>query len=299
MGAEEPRPEAVEPEIDDARRRIWAREVELMAGAAAALPPLPPAGEAATARGEVERLRADGLALLGGALEPALCDALREDVDFRLREAQDRVRLGGAKNRFDIKLELAGPALAAARAVLRNGLFDVLAGVATPDAFLCEFGCLVSLPGAERQPVHPDLVWQERPLFTTFVPLQDVHLAMGPTAIIPGTHTPEAHAELCGIDAASHQELLRTRPNHHFECRKGDALVFDSRTLHAGGLNDPEAGSRRAQFYISVQQAPEGEKWLPLRPKRRTDPSAYSIIDHYHNEYRLKDFETWEHRFQW
>ena len=61
----------------------------------------------------------------------------------------------------------------------------------TGEARLCELSSLVVDEGAERQPLHPDTEQQEglAPLVTCFVALQDVRPAMGPTIMLPRTHT--------------------------------------------------------------------------------------------------------------
>ena len=294
-GARAGRAAAVAKEVvvqEERRLAVSSVEEDLMAGAKVPLPgPLAPGPEAA------RTLSAEGAVHLGGVLAPELADALRDDIDERLGAAGTSVRLGGAKNRFDLKLELAGHMRAAVMDALhRGGLASVLMEVA-PDAFLAELGVLVSFPGAPRQPIHPDTVCtgsaDERPIYTTFVALQDVTDAMGPTTIIPGTHNLPAHEELCGIEEDTHRALLLERPSFDATMRKGDAVIFDSRTLHCGGENSVEGGTRRAQLYVSVQSPVPGASALPPAPQRRTDPSAYSILARYHNRFRLRDSRDW------
>ena len=59
---------------------------------------------------------------------------------------------------------------------------------------LLELAALVSDPQSSRQPVHPDTNYRQNLCaVTTFIALQNVTEAMGPTLFIPETNTLEAH----------------------------------------------------------------------------------------------------------
>lgn len=122
-----------------------------------------------------------------------------------------------------------------------------------------ELACMLSDPGARRQPVHPDAPAESaaheeeaRPVScTAFVALQDVDVAMGPTVVWRGTHTAAAHA-------AWEEERVRCLARSQVcvaTLAKGDLLLFDSRALHCGGANLPEGGQRRRLFYFSLKRA--------------------------------------------
>ena len=138
-------------------------------------------------------------------------------------------------------------------------LFDLLLATVGEDAVLYELAALISEPGAPRQPVHSDSPWQattshEPPLLTSFVALQSVAHAMGPTLFLPGTHGGarggEAHAAY-SESTASLDALLSDRPNVVALLNVGDVSCFDSRTLHCGSANAKQDGSTRALFYVS------------------------------------------------
>jgi hypothetical protein len=120
------------------------------------------------------------------------------------------------------------------------------------DATLYELSVLISEPGSDRQPVHPDNPYQEDvPLITCFVALQDVSSNMGPTTFLPNTHTAAAHAEFDNV--ATRDAMLEKRPNTNALLQSGDASVFDSRTMHCGGANDSIQGETRALLYVSFR----------------------------------------------
>eukprot|EP00670_Eutreptiella_braarudii_P029878 CAMPEP_0174371300 /NCGR_PEP_ID=MMETSP0811_2-20130205/99292_1 /TAXON_ID=73025 ORGANISM="Eutreptiella gymnastica-like, Strain CCMP1594" /NCGR_SAMPLE_ID=MMETSP0811_2 /ASSEMBLY_ACC=CAM_ASM_000667 /LENGTH=505 /DNA_ID=CAMNT_0015517569 /DNA_START=117 /DNA_END=1634 /DNA_ORIENTATION=- len=279
------------------RMHISRLEMELMAPAKVPIPePIALTDPAEVARAAFT-LRTQGVVHLKGILGDKECDEILAEVRHRLDLASRDARLGGAKSRYDLKMPLEGAGyLAVQRALGKGGLAMLFEEVATENAFLAELGVLVSEAGAIRQPIHPDTVSRggpEQPIYSTFIAMQDVTPEMGPTSMIPGTNNPRDHTLACGIEHDSHQRLLAERPNFDAELRRGDAVVFDSRTLHAGGFNDPDLGKRRVLFYVSVQRPVEGESQLPPAPERRTPPCAYSIIRDYHNRFQLKDWQRW------
>ena len=136
-----------------------------------------------------------------------------------------------------------------------GALRQVLAALLGADAELYELACMVSEPGARRQPVHPDTPCAEAaaatmqpdgalPLeedggagpppvvVTGFIALQDVTRAMGPTLVWRGTHTAAAHVAWEEERAG----FLERCPAHVALLSKGDMLLFDSRALHCGSM---------------------------------------------------------------
>ena len=142
---------------------------------------------------------------------------------------------------------------------LRPALNDLLGD----DAELFELAALVSDPGAPRQPMHPDTTRRKDApegadapaVVTAFVALQDVDEEMGPTVFLPRSQRAEAHAAFYADDASvAKSELLRTAPQALGLLRTGDASLFDSRLLHAGGANT--SPRRRVLFYFSFKVRP-------------------------------------------
>ena len=117
-------------------------------------------------------------------------------------------------------------------------------------AVLRRRGLVVGLPGAEDQKYHADAprvppeVWAEHEStagtqpahsLVVFLPLCDLNESNGPTSFLPGSHQRwtsdalEAEADAPGSSTAGAPAIL--------DVDAGDAIVFDSRTQHAGGAN--------------------------------------------------------------
>ena len=118
------------------------------------------------------------------------------------------------------------------------------------DAVLRRRGLVVGLPGASDQAYHADAprvppeVWAEHEStaevqpahsLVVFLPLCDLNEENGPTAFLPGSHQRwtsdalEAEADAPGSSTAGAPAIL--------DVDAGDAILFDSRTQHAGGAN--------------------------------------------------------------
>ena len=118
------------------------------------------------------------------------------------------------------------------------------------DAILRRRGLVVGLPGASDQAYHADAprvppdVWAEHEStaevqaahsLVVFLPLCDLNEENGPTAFLPGSHQRwtsdalEAEADAPGSSTAGAPAML--------DVDAGDAIIFDSRTQHAGGAN--------------------------------------------------------------
>jgi len=175
------------------------------------------------------------------------------------------------ENRFDLLLDLDAPVRQALSEALEP-LKKVVGGTLGEDAELYELAALVSDPRSPRQPVHPDTpfrVGDAAAIITTFVALQDVDETMGPTAIIPQTHTAEAHERFNTKDDGGRERvaLLREYPNHVGVLRTGGANLIDSRVMHCGGSNG--SPKRRVLFYFSFRRrgkvTPSGSLLYNLR----------------------------------
>ena len=118
------------------------------------------------------------------------------------------------------------------------------------DAVLRRRGLVVGLPGASDQAYHADAprvppdVWLEHEAksptqpphsLVVFLPLCDLNEENGPTSFLPGSHQRwtadalEAESSAPGSSSAGAPAIL--------DVDAGDAVIFDSRTQHAGGAN--------------------------------------------------------------
>ena len=208
--------------------------------------PWPVAGPAA--------LRDEGVALYHDALSAQKVLALRAHCEAVLDDACAAVA-AGEKTEGDVfnAILLRGPTRHDLKLGLEPVVSSALAEVATVigpsirqtfgcDPYLAEIGAIRATGGAPRQPIHTDTGPSETPqLLTTFVALQDVDAAMGPTAFLPGTHRkPEAGAALAEPERRS--ALLRRGPMRLGVMPAGACTLYDSRLLHAGGPNETPHG---------------------------------------------------------
>jgi len=180
--------------------------------------------------------------------------------------------------RWDLRLRLTRPVRSAVReALTQRALTDALVAAAGADAELWECAALISAPGAAPQPLHADTLWdQEGVLFSTFIALQDVTPAMGPTRFLVGSHTLEAHEAFDddGIDyvsaAAGSAACGLLAP--------GEATLYDGRVLHCGGPN--RSDELRILFYLTFRRrGADGEELA--------NDEAHSIHQGYRGRFTL------------
>ena len=111
-------------------------------------------------------------------------------------------------------------------------------------------------------------------LHTTFIALQPVTRALGPTRFLPGTHAAAApHAALEAMGDVT--GLRRTRdapppPSFVSLLSTGDASLYDGKILHCGGANswrqpswrEPSRGKQRgsATYFFERRRHPSGRQ---------------------------------------
>lgn len=281
-------------------------------------------------------LEQDGVTRVDGVIPRGLATELLASINASLQSAIDDTRdaaifddqyyskfgnVLSRRNRFDLKLSLkAQPVRAALRAVLET-LQKPLALQLGDDAELYELAALVSLPGAARQPVHPDTpivagkgTTHGVTILTAFCALQDIEADMGPTLFLPATHTAEAHAAFFTYDnfelafdsadddddddgATGKEEddeleaqrcaaLLETWSAWRADLNTGDISLFDSRCLHAGAAN---ASPRpRVLFYCSFIRA---EHASAFRASDEQNPGT--LLDDLRGEHTLGEWREW------
>ena len=169
--------------------------------------------------------------------------------------ATDAAIATGDETRWDLRLQLTEPVRAALHELLRGPVGEALAGLAGGNAALHELAAVVSAPGAAPQVLHPDADWSASGLvFSAFVALQDVSATMGPTLFLRETHTQEAHmAHAAGVAGPEgvNRAFLAAADARAALLRRGEAVVYDRRLLHAGGRNASAVGEARVLFYVT------------------------------------------------
>ncbi|KAG8461428.1 hypothetical protein KFE25_010615 [Diacronema lutheri] len=245
----------------------------LLAEVALPLRPVPPDELAATVRTvgvarAARVLRADTAAALRAFVleEVARSEAEVASGAVAERERFSAVLSGRAgddapRTRWDVRLPLAPPVVAAVDELLCGPdaplafAFGRLAGGGRAE--LWELAAVVSAPSAAAQQLHADTLFSEAPcLFTAFVALQPISREMGPTLFVPASHTREADEAMRRPDtkargAGAGADFLATADAQLGCLDTGDATLYDSRLLHAGGANSSR--ERRVLAYITFR----------------------------------------------
>ena len=112
-------------------------------------------------------------------------------------------------------------------------------------------------------------------MFTCFVALQDVERDMGPTLFIPGTNNAQAHVEF--REGQERGGPVLQRPYELGVISRGDATLFDSRTLHCGTEN--ESARRRVLFYFSFQRSASENPNAAISTIRTELRGKYTLAD--------------------
>jgi hypothetical protein len=200
--------------------------------------------------------REHGCVLLRGALAPAVVEAMHREYVAQFGQL-DLARMQGqaekpAPNwlsqvgpaRYDITLRMTG-ALGGTEVFANSLLLKFLRPLLGVDLHLNSFTAVVSHPGAPHQRSHRDYphlffeagVGLDLPVHAVnvVVPLIDVDLETGPT----------------GVWLGSHRSGAKTQPIESLtvcQLRRGDCMMMDYRTLHAGLPN--RSGQARPIVYM-------------------------------------------------
>lgn len=171
-----------------------------------------------------------GIRQIKSAVSPELCDKINDIVNkkFESKGKDDCTQLSyGCVNRYELKLKNEGPV-----AEMINHLHET---VIKTEYDTHSITCFVSDPGSKTQPYHRDFA--EHDMYCIFVALQDMTHEMGPPVFLPYTNSDAFFDEYFGYMRVG--DIIR---NSYYEAiiKKGDAILFDVRTLHAGLANNSE-----------------------------------------------------------
>jgi hypothetical protein len=111
-------------------------------------------------------------------------------------------------------------------------------------------------------------------IYSCLLALQDVEQDMGPTHVWPSTNTVEHHATLWATNFGGKLSVEEADKSfgvahENMTLRKGDAVIYDSRTMHCGGANVSD--KRRSVFVLSTMGPgirPDGTTWTMLQALR-------------------------------
>jgi ectoine hydroxylase-related dioxygenase (phytanoyl-CoA dioxygenase family) len=153
-------------------------------------------------------------------------------------------------------------------------LEPVLKASLGPDCVLIECSALIVDPDSPSQVLHADTMWTPHPeVMAVFVALQDITADMGPTQMLPKTHSDaaywrkaveESNPEKILSDPEYLRSVLGTPPLHECQLDSGTAVVMDTRLLHCGSTN--RSSKRRTLFYLTFAK-PDCAKDIPEVPE--------------------------------
>ena len=117
---------------------------------------------------------------------------------------------------------------------------------------LYDFAALVTEPGSDRQQLHSDMPFHTKPaLYSIFVALQDVSMAMGPTVFLPGSITADIQSEFSSL--GSRDDFCASQQPYFALLKAGDLVMYDPRVLHCGSANLIAGGSTRMMFNLGFR----------------------------------------------
>lgn len=223
-----------------------------------------------------QALSTNSAATLNAYVNEQFCKHIQEHLTtFADIDDHSEVELRSyGERRHLFKLQLFDqPVIAALQEALPK-LEPVLRASVGPDSVLIECSALIVDPGSPNQALHADTLWMTRPeVVAVFIALQDISLDMGPTQMLPKTHTDPAYwqkaieegdPERCVSDPEYLQNTLGTPPLHECKISSGTAMVMDTRLLHRGSAN--RSSKRRTLFYLTFAR-PDCAKDIPEVPE--------------------------------
>jgi hypothetical protein len=167
-------------------------------------------------------------------------------------------------NRWDLKLHTTLEVKTAMQEILQRDFIETLLAplfqCQPEDVVLAELGSLISHPGAQAQEWHADTLHTgaiQPDCICCFITLQDTPLSMGPTQIIPDTHTEAFHRSAVANFPPKGLMPTYVAPKTMqagYE-RAGEACLMDARLYHRGGANTHTSGDdgQRIVFYFTAR----------------------------------------------
>lgn len=208
-----------------------------------------------------------GFTILPQVIPPAQATALREHILARnaALTPEESIYVIKGEHRYSFGLDPSIPVVGTALASLN--LQSYLTPIIGPDAAIIELTAITSTFGAEAQWWHDDVVSNGSPVqyarsfgpsYSIFIPLQDTTVAMGATAICPGTHVCSG-GKMHAVCHAHGFPVTQQQPNStHSIWKQGDAMLMNMNSWHRGAAHtDPTPGHERVVLILTVVPVPQ------------------------------------------
>jgi ectoine hydroxylase-related dioxygenase (phytanoyl-CoA dioxygenase family) len=232
----------------------------------------------------VARIQQDGYTVIERAIEPALIDALAEDL---LRLERD-LGIVPAKNRFEGRQTLRIYNLLVhgelyQRIPVHERILPIVEGVLDAGCLISSLSSIAILPGERAQPIHADdqLIPIPRPhpplVCNTMWAITDFTPENGATRVVPKSHLREA--------APGYKQEVETIPA---EMPKGSVLIYNGSLWHGGG--DNQSNARRVGIAMNycagyIRQQENQQVGIPREIARAFSPRLRELLGYgvYHN----------------
>jgi ectoine hydroxylase-related dioxygenase (phytanoyl-CoA dioxygenase family) len=225
----------------------------------------------------VERIARDGYTIVEGAIEPALVDALADDL-ARLERYFD---VQPSPNSFEGHHTLRVYNLLALGRVyeevpVHREVLPIVEGVLDRGCLVSSLSSIHILPGETAQPIHADdqLIPIPKPhppvVCNTMWALTDFTEANGATRLVPGSHLLD-HSPDYG---APYDSVAAEMP-------RGSVLVWHGSLWHGGGANttsEPRLGLAMNFCAGYVRQQENQQLGIPVEVARRFSPRLRELV---------------------
>jgi ectoine hydroxylase-related dioxygenase (phytanoyl-CoA dioxygenase family) len=196
-----------------------------------------------TLKAATEALHVDGYVVLGGVVDHAALDVMRQKLDEDTAELLRRIEAMGGTGELIGQLSQPMPRSAEHihSTVVTNPLvIQVTAGILGAGVHNHFYNCNTNLPGSEAQFLHRDAPHlgpdPANPMISIIVNVSpvDVDESNGATELWPGTHWIEGSTRV-SYEAAERRRAVA--PPVRMVSRKGDAVLRDPRLWHCAVPN--------------------------------------------------------------
>jgi ectoine hydroxylase-related dioxygenase (phytanoyl-CoA dioxygenase family) len=248
----------------------------------------PPMLSDADRRAHLARIERDGYAVVEDAIEPALVDALRADVERVERELAVRPATNafeGTHTLHTYNLLAHGPLWQ--RVPVHEHVLPLAEAVLDPGLLVSSLNSITVLPAERAQPLHCDDVLIPIPkphppvVCNSIWALTDFSEENGATRVVPGSHRAD-HSPERVTDVGSYRRLLQqTRDATPVAMRRGSVLVYDGSLWHAAGANrtrEPRVAIAMNYCAGYIRQQENQQLGIPRKLVRAFPPRLRELV---------------------
>jgi ectoine hydroxylase-related dioxygenase (phytanoyl-CoA dioxygenase family) len=224
----------------------------------------------------VARVERDGFTIVENAIEPALIDALNDELVRLERELDAKPAMNGFEGHNTVRiynlLAYGGPFL---DVPVHESVLPIVEGVLDRGCLISSLSSIAIDPGERPQPIHADdmLIPLDKPhrsiVCNSMWALTDFTDANGATRLVPGSHKKPNPV---------YGEKYETIPA---EMPKGSVLIWDGALWHGGGANKTD--KRRTGIAMNycagfIRQQENQQLGLPAALVKTFQPRLQELV---------------------